>query len=440
MRRTFLPLVIILISINIPAYAKDNYSGSSFPSAGRFDLPSGGGRNSGSSRSDSGGSWGGGGSSGASRSHSGGSWGGGGNSGASRSDSGKSWGGSGHSGASRSDSGKSWGSSGNSGASRSDSGKSWGSGRSNGGTSRSDFGKNWDGGRGKGATTKSDSGKAKTNQPVYGNVKNYRFPDSKTGDGKHHKGKPWDSGHSKDAAQNPSSDKGKPDKEHSRYGRNDPPKPPVFDPEKAKKYKYRHHDHRKHRRHGFPDYYDTGDFYSDYYPDDPLVVESGTDVIDESAGADRLDEDAVIPGPSESAWSVHTDTDPSGGTTCVAVTYADLVVAQKDAAPNRTSMVSVTDRPKEHIHNHFSASLAHSVQPGSEPIAIIGPQIFNLVMRGDEIFAADPVTETRLVQAMKDGATMTIRSDAKEGGFKHVEFSLIGLTAALDKMQEICRP
>ena len=171
------------------------------------------------------------------------------------------------------------------------------------------------------------------------------------------------------------------------------------------------------------------------------MVESSADVIDESAGVeDRLDEDAVRPGPSESAWSVHTDTEPSGGTTCVAVTYADLVVAQKDGAPNRTSMVSLTDRPKEHVHNHFIASLAHSVQPGSEPIAIIGPQIFNLAMRGDEIFAADPVTEARLVQAMKDGASITIRTDAKEGGFKHVEFSLIGLTAALDKMQEICRP
>jgi hypothetical protein len=439
MRRTFLPLAVILISINIPTYAKDNYSGSSFPSAGKFDLPSGGGRNSGSSRSGSGGSWGGGGSSGgASRSHSGGSWGGG-SSGASRSDSGKSWGGAGSSGASRSHSGKSWGGSGSSGASRLDTGKSSGSGRSHSGTSRSDFGKSWDGGRGKGATTRSDAGKAKTNQPVYGNIKNYRFPDSKPGDGKH-KGKSWDGNRNKDAAQDPPSGKGKPDKEHSRYGRNDPPKPPVFDPEKAKKYKYRHHDLRKHRRHGFPDYYDTGDL-SDYYPDEGPVVESSADVIDESAGVeDRLDEDTVRPGPSESAWSVHTDTEPSGGTTCVAVTYADLVVAQKDAAPNRTSMVSVTDRPKEHVHNHFTASLAHSVQPGSEPIAIIGPQIFNLVMRGEEIFAADPVTEARLVQAMKDGATMIIRSDATEGGFKHVEFSLIGLTAALDKMQEICRP
>lgn len=420
MRRTFLPLVIILISINIPAYARDNYSGNSSSSAGRFDLPSGGGRNSGSSRSDSGRSWSGGGSSGASRSDSGKSWGSG-NSGASRSNSGKSWGG---------------GSSSSSGASRSDTGKSWSGGRSNGGTSRSDSGKSWDGGRGKGGTTRSDSGKAKSNQPAYGNVKNYRFPDSKPGGGKHHKGKSWDSGHSKDAA----SGKGKPDKEHSRYGRNDPPKTPDFDPEKAKKYKHKHHHYKKHHRHGFPDYYDTSDFYSDYYPDDALVVESSTDVIDESADADRLDEDAVRPGPAESAWSVHTDDQAPGGTTCVAVTYADLVVAQKDGAPNKTSSVSLTDRPKEHLHNHFSASLAHSVQPGSEPIAIIGPQIFNLALRGDEIFAADPVTESRLVEAMKAGAIMTIRSDAKEGGFKHVEFSLIGLTAALDKMQEICRP
>jgi hypothetical protein len=135
-------------------------------------------------------------------------------------------------------------------------------------------------------------------------------------------------------------------------------------------------------------------------------------------------------------WSVYVH-DASDGKVCFAAT------APKDSTPrdvNRGPVyLYVTNWEKDGIKNEISVKIGYPFQEDSTPTVSVGDTTFQMFVREDNAFLRDPEDERRLVAAMKAGATMSVRGTSARGTVTTDNFSLFGVTAAIDEADSACR-
>ena len=100
----------------------------------------------------------------------------------------------------------------------------------------------------------------------------------------------------------------------------------------------------------------------------------------------------------------------------------------------------VTHRPAENSRDVVSIVTGYTYEPGSEVEATIANETFSLFTEGDKAWARDPETDAALVQAMIQGASMTVRGTSDRDTPTTDTYSLLGFTAARDRINEACGP
>ncbi|XBQ17264.1 MAG: invasion associated locus B family protein [Oceanicaulis sp.] len=75
----------------------------------------------------------------------------------------------------------------------------------------------------------------------------------------------------------------------------------------------------------------------------------------------------------------------------------------------------------------------------SPPRARVGSDRFTMFVSEREGFLEEPRDESRLVDAMRRGAVMRVEAVSQRGTATAYQFSLSGVTAALDKVEDLCR-
>jgi len=98
----------------------------------------------------------------------------------------------------------------------------------------------------------------------------------------------------------------------------------------------------------------------------------------------------------------------------------------------------VTHRPTENSRDVVSVIAGYTYEPGSEVQATISNQSFGLFTEDDTAWARDAETDRSLVQAMINGSNLVVRGRSSRGTPTTDTYSLLGFTAARNKINEAC--
>ena len=137
-------------------------------------------------------------------------------------------------------------------------------------------------------------------------------------------------------------------------------------------------------------------------------------------------------------WGAYKAT-PGGKTVCFALSKPTSAVTEPSGRNRDASYLFVSTRPAEKVKNEFSAIVGYPQKPGAEATAAIGSTTFAMYTQGDGAWVKNAAEEGQLVDAMRRGADLVVKSESARGTKTTDTYSLKGVAQALDKVAEECR-
>ncbi|HEX5210827.1 MAG TPA: invasion associated locus B family protein [Pseudolabrys sp.] len=155
---------------------------------------------------------------------------------------------------------------------------------------------------------------------------------------------------------------------------------------------------------------------------------------------------AAKPAPTEQAvllgqfgeWGAYKAT-PGGKKVCFALskpTSAQIVPSNKKRDP---SYAFVSTRPAEKVRNEVSLIVGYPQKPGTDATATIGSANYVLYTQNDGAWVKNAAEEAQMVDTMRKGAELVVKSQSHTGAKTTDTYSLKGLEQALDKVAEECK-
>ncbi|WP_040485334.1 invasion associated locus B family protein [Lutibaculum baratangense] len=99
----------------------------------------------------------------------------------------------------------------------------------------------------------------------------------------------------------------------------------------------------------------------------------------------------------------------------------------------------VTARPGQDVDSEVSIIMGYPLQPNSTPTVTVDGTSFDLFAKNDSAWVANAAEERRLVAAMRAGRDMSVRGTSTRGTNTTDTYSLSGVTAAHNRIQQECR-
>jgi hypothetical protein len=127
----------------------------------------------------------------------------------------------------------------------------------------------------------------------------------------------------------------------------------------------------------------------------------------------------------------------SGGKVCYAVSKP------KATAPEGVTrdpvFFLITHRPKDGVRGEVSTIIGYPFKKDSLAQVVVGAKTFNMFTLGDGAWAENPAGDRELVAVLKKGAKMQVKGQSWRGTQTIDDYSLEGVTAAIDKIDEACK-
>jgi hypothetical protein len=98
----------------------------------------------------------------------------------------------------------------------------------------------------------------------------------------------------------------------------------------------------------------------------------------------------------------------------------------------------VSTRPGENVRDEVSIVMGFDVKPNATPTAQIGSASYDLVAKGANLWLKNPAKESEFVEAMRRGASLTVKAPSKRGNVTTDTYSLKGISQALDRVRKEC--
>ena len=155
--------------------------------------------------------------------------------------------------------------------------------------------------------------------------------------------------------------------------------------------------------------------------------------------ASALAEDP-IPVGNFKAWDAYYSTD-SGGKTCFAAAQPTKSDYSRPIATRGKAYLMLTTMPSKNIKNEVSTIIGFPFKAASEVTVDIDGTKFKMFYNDgtDQTAWAMPDQEAALVDAMKKGTKMSVQSTSSRGTDVTDNYSLSGVTAALDAVAKECQ-
>ncbi|MDG1116165.1 MAG: hypothetical protein P8N72_03435 [Flavimaricola sp.] len=138
-------------------------------------------------------------------------------------------------------------------------------------------------------------------------------------------------------------------------------------------------------------------------------------------------------------WSVFEETDPSE---CFGVSAPKEQVNTRDGQPvqvNRgETLLFVFYRPSQGVNGQVTFTGGYPFAGGSTVTLDIGGTEYQLFTEGEWAWPATPEDDSRIVEAMKIGASAILTGVSGRGTTTRDTFSLLGFTAAVEEAQRRC--
>ena len=137
-------------------------------------------------------------------------------------------------------------------------------------------------------------------------------------------------------------------------------------------------------------------------------------------------------------WSTYTAM-PGGKKVCFALAKPKSSQTNPPGRPRDPAYLFISTRPSENVRNEVSVIIGYPFKPSSDATAEIGPAKFAMYTQNDGAWIKNVAEEARLIDAMRKGSDVTIKGVSGRGTQTTDQFSLKGLSQALDRAEQECK-
>jgi hypothetical protein len=137
-------------------------------------------------------------------------------------------------------------------------------------------------------------------------------------------------------------------------------------------------------------------------------------------------------------WGAYTAS-PGGNKVCFALAKPKTTKTEPEARKRDPSYVFVSTRPADKVKNEVSVIIGYPFKPNSDATAEIGTAKFAMYTQNDGAWIKNAAEETRMIDAMRKGADLTVKGTSGRGTQSTDQYSLKGLAQALDKVEQECK-
>ena len=135
-------------------------------------------------------------------------------------------------------------------------------------------------------------------------------------------------------------------------------------------------------------------------------------------------------------WGVYMD-DSGGGKICYAL--AQPKTRMPAGLTRDPAYFFISTRNAENVKGEISVVMGFPLKEGTDAQLTIGPASFDLYTRGSGAWVRNVAEEKQLLDAMKKGKDVVVKSTSLRGNVTTDSYSLSGISAAVDRAAQECR-
>lgn len=101
--------------------------------------------------------------------------------------------------------------------------------------------------------------------------------------------------------------------------------------------------------------------------------------------------------------------------------------------------IFISTRPGDNVRNEFSVIVGYPMKEDADPAIQVGTDTFALYARQNGAWIRNVAEENRLIEAMRKGRDLMMKSTSSRGNVTTDRYSLSGIAQALDRVAQECR-
>jgi invasion protein IalB len=137
-------------------------------------------------------------------------------------------------------------------------------------------------------------------------------------------------------------------------------------------------------------------------------------------------------------WGAYAAT-PGGKKVCFVLAKPKTSKTEPAGRNRDPAYLFISTRPGEKVRNEVSVIIGYPFKASSDATAEIGPTKFVMYTQNDGAWIKNIDEEVRMVDAMRKGSEITIKGTSGRGTLSTDQFSLKGLTEALNRADQECK-
>jgi hypothetical protein len=137
-------------------------------------------------------------------------------------------------------------------------------------------------------------------------------------------------------------------------------------------------------------------------------------------------------------WGAYKAT-PGGKTVCFALAKPASAATEPAGRSRDASYLFVSTRPSEKVKNEVSAIVGYPQRASADATASVGSANYAMYTQNDGAWIKNAAEEAQMVDAMRKGTDLIVKSVSSRGTKSIDTYSLKGIGQALDKVSEECK-
>jgi invasion protein IalB len=130
---------------------------------------------------------------------------------------------------------------------------------------------------------------------------------------------------------------------------------------------------------------------------------------------------------------------PGGKKVCFALSKPTAAVTSPPGRKRDPSYAFVSTRPAEKVRNEVSVIVGYPQKSGVDASASVGSTAYVMYTQNDGAWIKNAAEEAQMVDALREGSDLVIKSESALGTKTTDTYSLKGIGEALDKVAQECK-
>ena len=130
---------------------------------------------------------------------------------------------------------------------------------------------------------------------------------------------------------------------------------------------------------------------------------------------------------------------PGGKKICFALSKPTSAATEPAGRNRDASYAFVSTRPSEKVKNEVSVIVGYPQKSGHDATAAIGSATYAMYTQNDGAWVKNAAEEAQMVDTMRKGADLVVKSESGRGTKTTDTYSLKGIAQALDRVAEECK-